>query len=131
MRILATGDLTYFFLGWNLLLAGIPYGLAGFLSARFAGWKNWLLIMAWLLFLPNAPYIITDFLHLKHRPPVPYWFDVLLLFSAAMNGLMLGILSLLKVERFLTGRYGNRMSAFLMFGCVFLSGLGIYSYNFV
>jgi uncharacterized membrane protein len=76
------------------------------------------------LFLPNAPYIITDFLHLKQRTPIPYWYDILLLFSAALNGLLLGLSSLLTVEKFLLNRYGSKISGIIMLCSFFLCSFG-------
>jgi len=126
IRVILTGQLTYAFLAWNLFLAWIPFVISQKLSAANNWWKILLLFSAWLLFLPNAPYIITDFLHLRPRPPIPYWYDILLLFSAALNGLLLGLASLLVVERFLINRYGNRISALLMFCSFFLCSFGVY-----
>lgn len=126
VRVVLSGQLTYIFLAWNLFLALIPLAISQRITGVRNRWKIFLLIGAWLLFLPNAPYIITDFLHLKQRPPVPYWYDILLLFSAALNGLLLGLLSLFNVEKFLAHRYGNRISGLLILCSFFLCAFGIY-----
>ena len=125
-RIVLTGQLNYIFLAWNLFLAWIPFVISQKIIGVKNRWRILLLFSTWLLFLPNAPYIITDFLHLKQRPPIPYWYDILLLFSAALNGLLLGLASLLSVEKFLADRYGNKISAVLVFCSFFLCAFGIY-----
>ena len=59
------------FLWWNLLLAWVPLGIQRALVAlapryglglagRFTHVLTW---CAWLLFLPNAPYLVTDYVH--------------------------------------------------------------------
>jgi uncharacterized membrane protein len=126
VRIILTGQISYVFLAWNLFLAWIPFAISQKLTGVDNRWKILFLFAVWLLFLPNAPYIITDFFHLRQRPPIPYWYDVLLLFSAALNGLMLGLASLLTVEKFLIYRYGNRISTLLIFCSFFLCSFGIY-----
>lgn len=126
LRIIFSNELTYIFLAWNLFLAWIPFALSQRLHVVENRWKLLLTIGVWLLFLPNAPYIITDFLHLKQRIPIPYWYDILLLFSAAFNGLLLGLLSLLAVEKFLANRYGNRISGIIILCSFFLCAFGIY-----
>ena len=125
-RIVLTGQLNYIFLAWNLFLAWIPFAISQNIENVTNRLKTFFLIGLWLLFLPNAPYIITDFLHLKPRPPIPYWYDILLLFSASLNGLLLGILSLLSVEKFLARRYGNRITGLLILSSFFLCAFGIY-----
>lgn len=126
IRMIITGELTYIFLAWNLFLAWVPFAISQQLDSNTGKWKILFLIACWLLFLPNAPYIITDFLHLKQRPPVPYWYDILLLFSAAVNGLLLGLLSLFAVEKFLTSRYNKWVSGFILLSSFFLCAFGIY-----
>lgn len=126
IRMILSNELTYIFLAWNLLLAWVPFALSQKLNEVNNRWKLFFLVGLWLLFLPNAPYIITDFLHLKPRTPIPYWYDILLLFSAALNGLLLGILSLLTVEKFLLNRYGNRISGIIILCSFFLCSFGIY-----
>jgi uncharacterized membrane protein len=102
-RFLYTNDPQYFFYPWNLFLATVPY----LLSKRLRKYKRInikvvIILLCWLLFLPNAPYIITDLFHFQERPPVPYWFDLLLVVSAAWNGVVLCFASLLQTEKFLT-----------------------------
>jgi uncharacterized membrane protein len=121
-----SNELTYVFLAWNLFLAWIPFALSQKLSNINNQWKIFFVTALWLLFLPNAPYIITDFLHLKQRAPIPYWYDILLLFSAALNGLLLGLLSLLTVEKILLNRYGRKISGIIMLCSFFLCAFGIY-----
>jgi len=132
-RIIITGELVYIFLAWNLFLAWIPFALSLQLDKNYntSGWKKAAIFFLWLLFLPNAPYIITDFLHLKQRAPVPYWFDVLLLFSAAFNGLLFGFLSLQKVEIFLSSKFGIRKATIIILFSFFLSAFGIYIGRFL
>jgi uncharacterized membrane protein len=56
-------------------------------------------LAVWFLFLPNSPYIITDLVHLFERPPVPFWFDMLLVLLSAVNGLVLGFVSIRQIEQ--------------------------------
>lgn len=102
LRFWYTGDREYFFYPWNLFLATIPL----FFSRRLKRFKRinlkvCMLLFCWLLFLPNAPYIITDIFHLEERPLIPYWFDLLIVISGAWNGIALCITSLMQVEGFL------------------------------
>ncbi|MEL6637686.1 MAG: DUF1361 domain-containing protein [Bacteroidota bacterium] len=121
---------TFLFLVWNLFLAWMPYGLAltaGFWYRR-RGWSAFtvVLLLAWLFFFPNAPYILTDLLHLRGRHPVPHWYDLMLIVSFAWTGLLLGYLSLFEVQGLIQQRW-NRVIAWLSSTvAIFLCGLGIY-----
>ena len=77
-RCAKTGAPTYGFLLWNLFLAGVPVLLAVGADAAIRTRRRTaalLMLGGWLLFLPNAPYVITDFLHLRQRD-APLWFDI-------------------------------------------------------
>ena len=68
----------------NLFLAWLPYIFSIMVASTFRYHpKRWGAILAlgllWLLFFPNAPYMVTDFYHLDPRPPVPLWFDISLI----------------------------------------------------
>lgn len=85
------------FLVWNLFLAWIPMAFAlAFVVIRRRGW----LIpvgLGWLAFLPNAPYLVTDLVHLGQG--VDLWRHVLQYGFAAWTGIMLGVVSMLLVHR--------------------------------
>jgi uncharacterized membrane protein len=93
-----TGEPTYANLIWNLTLAWIPLLLALFVydAARRGRprWVVWTGAAAWLLFFPNAPYLMTDFQLLRDWTAAPVWYDVALLSAAAWTGLTLGFASL-------------------------------------
>lgn len=102
VRFVYSGTMDYRFYGWNTFLAAIPYLVSTqLIKLNRASALAWLLLAIWLLFFPNAPYIITDLLHYEERPPVPFWYDILLVISAAWNGLILGLASLMNVEIFM------------------------------
>ena len=93
-RVLVTEEITYLFLPWNLFLAWVPLLITRWLQNDIRlmekKWAFLLLLGIWLLFIPNSFYIITDLFHLTHIDSAPKWFDLLLLFSFAWNGLLLG-----------------------------------------
>ncbi|MBX3241378.1 MAG: DUF1361 domain-containing protein [Chitinophagaceae bacterium] len=127
-RVVYTGQLYGSFLVWNLFLAWLPFVFSQQLSVQNRKPRiQYAFVAAWLLFFPNAPYIITDFFHLKHRPPVPYWYDLLILFWASWNGLLLGIISLMNVERFLSSRLKPRYVNMVINLCLVLCAFGVYA----
>lgn len=127
-----SGNLTYVFLVWNLFLAFIPWCLSSILVYRFQSRSqsfslfSLMILGFWLLFFPNAPYILTDLFHLTPRVHVPFWFDLSLLLSYALTGLMIGLISLLHVDSWLRGRMPSGLVSFLTVAVLFLSGFGIY-----
>lgn len=126
-RMLYTSDLMYGFYIWNTFLAAVPLLISRQLKKiEKINWQAFVLLCCWLLFFPNAPYIITDIFHFEQRPPVPYWFDLVLVISAAWNGLMLGIVSLIYVERFLA-RYLQKFGVIVsVSACMLLCSYGVY-----
>ena len=65
-RVLYSQQINYIFLLWNLFLAWLPL-LFALLALRWQ--KRPFLALAaaflWLLFFPNAPYLVTDLIHLR------------------------------------------------------------------
>ena len=75
-----------FHMGWDLFLALIPLVLAIVLfqpNPRKSGWLHWPLFGLFILFLPNASYVLTDVIHFADKirvtPPLPLWAVSLLL----------------------------------------------------
>ncbi|MEM9919987.1 MAG: DUF1361 domain-containing protein [Bacteroidota bacterium] len=124
------GSTTFLFLIWNLFLAWIPYLIALSLEGihQWFG-KNWitgLTILAWLFFFPNAPYILTDLLHLRSRAPIPIWYDMMVISSFAWTGLMLGLLSLYEIQLFLRRRFSVWLTWTIVGLCIAACGYGVY-----
>ena len=67
------------FLVWNLVLAWIPFALALLVYDGSRHGAHPLSLGAltglWLLFFPNAPYLITDYKWLEDWYGAPVWFD--------------------------------------------------------
>jgi uncharacterized membrane protein len=129
-RIHYSGTRHHDYLIWNLFLAWLPFLFAlALYDADRRGASRLLrggLAAAWLLFFPNAPYVVTDLIHLRLLPPVPILFDAILLGASAWTGLALGIGSLLLVHRVARRRIGEWTSWALMTPVLALASLGIY-----
>lgn len=122
---------SFAFLPWNLFLAWVPYVLslvARLLMAkgRGTGWLLAPLALGWLALFPNAPYLLTDFIHLRQRPGVPLWFDAALLALYAATGWLMGLLSLEVWKEWLERRWGRARAWAFVVATSVLCGYGIY-----
>lgn len=128
-RTVETGSSSYGFLAWNLLLAWSPFllALALYDAHRRRAARSWQVLLAggWLLFLPNAPYIVTDFLHIGVIGGAPIWFDAALVAVFAATGLMLGLASLLLVQTVVSRTWGAVWSWLVLIPVLGLCSLGI------
>lgn len=133
VRMKLTHSFFYLFLVWNLFLAVIPFTITTYLVSipklNKIGFVVWCSV--WLLFLPNAPYIITDLLHLKIGSNHLLWLDVLVVSSFALNGLLMFSLSLLDMETLLNHYLKRKITKFVMIFILFLSGFGVYLGRFL
>ncbi len=127
IRVVISETLTFIFFIWNLFLAAIPFIISRYIIKRERlNTKTYLLIALWILFLPNAPYIITDLFHLKERENVPKWFDLLIIVSAAWNGLIMGIISMLQKENYLKKHIHKNIMPYTMPLIIALCSFGVY-----
>jgi len=135
-RVERTGSEKFLFLIWNMFLACIPLFASRLLQAAHQrkipdGWQL-LLLAVWLVFLPNAPYVITDLIHLQAGPATRlYWYDMALLQSCGAVGLMLGYASTLDVHRIVEERFGRRVGWAMAVTTLLLSGFAIYLGRFL
>ncbi len=127
IRKVEYGGSGYPYLVWNLVLAWIPLALAALLVLSYRRRRSGLELaavgIAWLLFLPNAPYVLTDFIHLgpEHR-----LFDSLILASFAFTSLALGFASLLLVQFVVTRAAGALFGWLTAVGSLSAASVGIY-----
>ena len=137
LRTLMSGSMDYIFLLWNLFLAWLPLIMAYAVSS-FASRRRYVALTVlpaaalWLLFFPNAPYILTDLVHLRHpRPDVPLWFDTLLINWFAWTGLLLGIVSLFLMHNVVRKAFGRIAGWIFVFIVGTLCSVGIYIGRFL
>jgi uncharacterized membrane protein len=89
----------------------------------------------WILFIPNSFYIITDLFHLNYKNLAPVWYDLILIFSFAWAGLLLGFSSLKDLEIILYGSLNKKRNKIFVPIAIsfilFLSSFGIYMGRFL
>ncbi|WP_412988577.1 DUF1361 domain-containing protein [Pediococcus siamensis] len=107
----------YHFLLLNTFLAYIPIEIAFHITADRP--KNpvlfWLGILIWLLFYPNAPYLLTDLFHLSLLHPygdsglirlsISMWIYFIYMLLAVIPSVLLGMWSMTQVTRSIVARY--------------------------
>jgi uncharacterized membrane protein len=137
IRTELSGSAGFAFLIWNIFLAWIPLGIAYTVSI-FAHRRRFLILtipfatFLWLIFFPNAPYILTDLLHLgKMGPEVPMWFDMLLLIWFSWTGLLLGLVSLFLMHGIVIRELGRVPGWIFVLAVGVLTSLGIYVGRFL
>lgn len=150
LRYLLTGKLYYVFILWNILLAAAPLWIESLMRAtnrKLDGWRATgalvVLAGAWLMVLPNAFYILTDFMHQNSgvvvnlrndgyfggiyysRGDAIYTYDSLIIFVSTVIGAYFGGLALLHAYKFLKKHFSS--SAYgILGGIMILSGIGVY-----
>ena len=131
-RFLYSGQITYIFLLWNLFLAWMPLVFA-WLAVTWRKWPPLALLAAflWLLFFPNAPYLVTDLMHLRPIAPVPLWYDLIMLLDFALLGLFLAFVSLSMMQDLVSDRFGAFSGWTFAIAVLGISGLGIYIGRFL
>ena len=130
VRVMLTHSLDGTNLVWNLFLAWVPFvlGLMLYDGGRRGASAGALAALgaAWLVFLPNAPYIVTDFKWLGEYVGGALWYDAVLIGIAATLGLVLGFVSLYLVQVVVAQRFGHVVGWTLAWTALALSGFGVY-----
>ncbi len=144
-RIAYSKSYGYTGLIWNLFLAWIPFALAYF--AYILSWRRRsiyivipIFIFLWLIFFPNAPYILTDLQHLGQTSVnsslwdsnnVPIWYDVILLIWFSWTGMLLGIISLNLMQEIIRREFGRGFGWIFVLIVSGLSSAGVYVGRFI
>jgi uncharacterized membrane protein len=130
-RVLSSDSYRYMFLLWNMLLAAVPVLIAIWLVGRIRKY-GWLqprqigLTILWLAFLPNSFYLLTDFIHLRQTFEADILYDITMLTSFLINGLILGYISLVLVHRELVKRLTPTRAFSLILMIVLAASFAVY-----
>lgn len=118
---------------WNLFLAACPYLISLYIRKIGKGHrvKKILFLGAWLLFLPNAPYILTDFIHFRYKANPIDWFDLYLLMGFGYLGLQYGLQSISLAYKSIQEEYSPRIAVLIQISVPFLCGYGVYIGRFL
>ncbi|MCB1078234.1 MAG: DUF1361 domain-containing protein [Verrucomicrobiae bacterium] len=126
IRRFHSGDGSRFFLVYNLALALIPLILSGGILFSRTTKITLLFGVPWLLFFPNAPYLMTDLIHLRPRPEIPFWFDWIMLLSFSGTGLLVSCLSLAQVHKRLMSLMSYPLANLAVLCLLAMTAFGIY-----
>lgn len=154
LRVVCTDNITFLFLIWNLFLCWLPYLIAlciyivSVISRKNYS-KVFLLILGfiWLLFFPNAPYIITDYIHFSYfdyfvplqngainyiaNADLSVWFDFIIFSTFIITGFLLGLYSIYLIHKVLILKTNKQISWVFVLAIFLLSGFGIYLGRFL
>ena len=132
IRFIYSKQILFIFLLWNLFLAWLPVLFAWLaLQKRKQPLPALAAASMWLLFFPNAPYLVTDLIHLHTYPPVPLWYDLILLFTFAVLGLFLGLVSLHMMHGLIDGYFGRFAGWLFVLVALGAGGLGVFIGRFL
>ncbi|TET24402.1 MAG: DUF1361 domain-containing protein [Candidatus Cloacimonadota bacterium] len=151
LRIALTNSYRYSFLIWNLFLAWIPYiisNVMNFVYRKVHSEQRLRISMVtigfvWLLFYPNAPYILTDFIHVIRVPPsinqnhtiltnnAILWYDIVLNSSFAFIGHLIGLISLVICHNLFRKTFKKYSGWIFVTIASLVGGYGIYLGRFV
>ncbi|NOH03506.1 MAG: DUF1361 domain-containing protein [Chloroflexi bacterium] len=137
-RVAYTDSTRHAGLIWNLFLAWIPFILA--YVAHAVSWRRiWLYLVIpviaflWLIFFPNAPYMLTDLQDLARSGGhgAPLWYDVIIVGWSSWTGMLLGVISLYLMQDIVSRTFGRWVGWVFVFVISAASSFGIYIGRFV
>jgi uncharacterized membrane protein len=123
-------DRAFLFLFWNFFLAGLPLIISSLMREMASrGAKNSSLLavgIVWLLFLPNAPYMLTDYVHLMYSSRFYFLLDFFTLSWFAVSAFIAGIVSLNDISTLLLARYRRYQVSLMVLVICLMCSFGIY-----
>ena len=134
VRFMVTGRPLFLFLIRNLFLALVPlfFSYMLFMSGTGSRRKNSVIFFLWIIFFPNSFYLITDIIHFgKGRLSAPLWYDMIMLLSYSLTGLLCGVTSLQMIEEKFSGKFNRRTILLARWGFIYVSCFGIYLGRFL
>jgi uncharacterized membrane protein len=135
-RVIIWNKFSFIWMIWNIFLAFVPFLISSLMLILLnEGKLNKVLftigVLIWIIFIPNSPYIITDFIHLGTTRSIPIVYDILLIFSSATVGLYLFFHSLFHIEQIIKSKHKKNTSLLIMIVFMILISFGVYLGRFL
>lgn len=93
-------NLSYLWLNWNLFLAIVPLFFAWVFIMTKQKYLQIVSFVLWLGFLPNSPYIVTDFIHMADVGPRSIlWYDGMMIFLYTLAGMIIWVGSTVIIQQ--------------------------------
>lgn len=146
---LHTKEILYINMVWNVFLAFLPLLFSNLLFYGHARW-GWVckgaLGILWLLFFPNAPYMITDFIHISgydfylsrvayseiiYSTDMTLWIRIVYIGIGVFMGILSGMLSLRMIHILLRRKLDAFYSWCILLSVFLLTGYGIFLGRFL
>lgn len=138
--VLSTSKIGNLFFVWNVFLAFLPLLFARMLGRYMTRERKKtgvviLLAALWLLFFPNAPYMVTDLIYFGNTTyivsggfttSVLSWAKLVYIGFGVLFGVLLGLRSMYEVHRILLRHKGRRPAYAAILASSLLSGFAIY-----
>lgn len=126
-----TGSNRYWFLVENLILAVLGLVFSWMLirrlqSSKYFDLKSLLLGFAWLFFLPNSWYVLTDFIHVEPTAEISQLYDIGMVSSLVICGFLFGFTSLYLMHKELIKRIQGTLVMAIILGIILMSSFAIY-----
>ena len=147
VRDTVLGERLWFSMIWNMFLAWVPYGFACLMliintHKDSKWWKLSLLPLGalWLLFFPNAPYMLTTYIHFNFVGfivedmiifGIQPWYDFVFFTSAILSGVLAGLASLIIIHKLLEKYFTKIIAWGAIIIINFLSSWAIYLGRFI
>lgn len=122
------GNHDYNFLLFNLFLGAIPLIivlLVQHFQSKISHLLFWCAGGLWLLFYPNAPYMITDLIHVQ-ASSTTVLYDTLIIYSLATLSLFFGFISLRILYLLIYKKYNSQLAINVIIFSIILCSFGIY-----
>ncbi len=124
------------FMIFNLFLAWVPLILAVLIykyvkNKPLVSPLGIVLSIAWLCFLPNSFYIVSDSIHLINFNSTDIIVGIVAFFMMAINGLLVGLISVYLINLELNKRMNSKSSALILITIFLLCGFAVYLGRFL
>lgn len=125
------------FFVWNVILAFLPYLFSQLLGSYIEREKRskaviFLLAFLWLIFFPNAPYMITDLKYVGTDDASVYnWVFLVYIASGAVFAMLMGLSSLHDIHRMLLRRIGRLGGNMVLTLVILAGGFAVYIGRFL